>query len=141
MLNLGRKKRFERIYSEKKVRLIDKAMGRDVSGTNCAQCELLRVHVPTPRCVQDFATVKTISYSIVYPGLCVVNEFDPATPGGLFIHILRLFAVLYDEPEPGRAEIERFNESVLKKERTLEKKLGWRGLFSRFRRKPTDQEH
>jgi hypothetical protein len=136
-----RKKRFERVYRERKARGIDAALGQTIEGTHCAYCERFDQHVPNPKCERIAVDVKTISYSMVYPGLCVVNEFDPAEPGGLFIHILKLFAFLCGEPEPGRQEIERFNQSVLKKERQLEKKLGWRGLFSRLRKKRTDQEH
>jgi hypothetical protein len=116
---------FERVSAAKRPNVIDQALERLVL------CEDGQVRL-----------VQTISYSMVYSSMAVVNEFIPGENGGAFVHLLKLFCQLYGLPVPGEAEVRAYDEAVKRKVRNQDRRLKRRGIrnfWRRPRRKPSEK--
>jgi len=115
----------DKILSRAKGKLIEPAIGKIVT---CEDGKERHVY--------------TISYSMRYRQMAVVNEWAEEEKGGAFVHLLKLFSQLNGDAPPTALELKRFDDAVMKRGDQAARRLKRRGITSFFgRMKKTNNDN
>lgn len=104
LLTGGKSDGVDKILGRAKGKVIERAIGQTVT------CEDGKDRL-----------VETISYSVPYRQMAVVNELDQ--DGGAFVHLYRLFCQLEGLPAPSTAEMRRYDQKVERRARTVQRRM------------------